>query len=172
MWWEDISRDRLPEGFDCVGSSAGRSLGTKEAGAMAENKTKPSLQRVGLFLDEIRDEARRVDAKALVALMEEATGEKATMWGASIVGFGRYRYRHESGREGENMLAGFSPRKAAMALYGVAGFHGAEALLSKLGKHTRGKGCLYLKRLEDADRGVLKDLIGGAVAEARARHGR
>ena len=107
---------------------------------MAENKTKLTGLSVAAFIDAITDPARRADAKALVKLMQSATGEKPKMWGPSIIGFGSSHYKYESGREGDTPLAGFSPRKSATVLYGVTGCAGAEALLATLGKHTTGKG--------------------------------
>ena len=136
---------------------------------MAANKTKPTDKSVAAFVNSFTEPAKRSDAKALLALMKRATGEKPKMWGASIVGFGAYHYTHESGREGDTVLVGFSPRKPATVLYGVTGSQGAEALLAKLGKHTTGKGCLYIKKLADVDQQVLKQLIVKAVAEKRAR---
>jgi len=137
---------------------------------MAENKTQPTTTSAPAFLDAIPDEAQRGDAKALAKLMQKVTGDKPTMWGPSIVGFGRYHYVYESGREGDNLIVGFSPRKAANVLYGAIGFDGAEALLAKLGKHTTGKGCLYIKKLADVDLNVLETLIENAVEAKRARH--
>jgi hypothetical protein len=136
---------------------------------MAENKTKPSTISVSAFIDDIADEARRADAKALVKLVQKTTGEKPAMWGPSIVGFGSDHYKYESGREGDAPMIGFSPRKAAHVLYGAIGSSGAEALLAKLGKHTTGKGCLYIKKLADVDLKVLEALIGNAVTAKRAR---
>jgi hypothetical protein len=137
---------------------------------MAENKTKPTTISVPAFLDACADEARRADAKALTKLIQKVTGNKPTMWGPSIVGFGSYHYTYESGREGEMLIVGFSPRKAANVLYGTTGFDGAEVLLAKLGKHTTGKGCLYIKRLADVDLKVLEALVERAVAAKRGRH--
>jgi hypothetical protein len=102
--------------------------------------------------------------------MQQASGEKPTMWGTSIVGFGSYHYRYDSGREGDMPLIGFSPRKAANVLYGMLGPNQAEALLAKLGKCTTGKGCLYIKRLADVNTTVLETLIRNAVAHNRARN--
>jgi hypothetical protein len=90
------------------------------------------------------------------------------MWGPSIIGFGKYHYKYESGREGDTVLVGFSPRKPAFVLYGVTGFKGADALLTKLGKHTTGKGCLYIKKLADVDLKVLEQLIVKAATAKRA----
>jgi hypothetical protein len=137
---------------------------------MADNKTRPTKLSVAAFIDALTDETRRADAKALVKLMQSATGEKPKMWGPSIVGFGSYHYTLESGREGDMPLAGFSPRKAATVLYGIAGFSDSEALLADLGKHTTGKSCLYIKKLADVDQKVLEALVVRSVADTRARH--
>lgn len=137
---------------------------------MAENKTKPTTNSVPAFLDACADGERRADAKALARLMQKITGDKPAMWGPSIVGFGSYHYIYESGREGDAPIVGFSPRKAANVLYGAIGFGGAEALLARLGKHTAGKGCLYIKKLEDVDIKVLETLVEKAVATTRAAH--
>jgi hypothetical protein len=136
---------------------------------MADNKTKPSQLGVATFIDALTDENRRADARALVKLMQGATGEKPEMWGPSIIGFGSYHYRYESGREGDMPLVGFSPRKAAAVLYGVMGLSGSEELLAKLGQHTTGKGCLYIKRLADVDPKVLQVLVIKSVTVKRAR---
>lgn len=117
---------------------------TAHDGAMADNKTKPTKISVEAFLDSVTDAGKRADALALIDLMRSATGEKPVMWGPSIVGFGSYHYRYESGREGDSPIVGFSPRKAALVLYIVTGFLGAEPLLAKLGKHTTGKSCFYV----------------------------
>jgi hypothetical protein len=136
---------------------------------MADNKTKPTKLSVAAFINAITDETKRAEAKALVKLMQSATGEKPKMWGPSIIGFGSYHFKYESGREGEMPLTGFSPRKAATVLYGVTGFSEAEALLAKLGKHTTGKGCLYVKKLADVDAKVMEALVVKSVAAKRAR---
>ena len=136
---------------------------------MADSKTKPTKLSVTAFIDALTDETKRADAKALVKLMQSATGEKPKMWGPSIIGFGSYHYKYETGREGDMPLAGFSPRKAATVLYSVAGSSDSEALLAKLGKHTTGKGCLYIKKLADVDQKVLEALVVKSVAARRAR---
>lgn len=128
---------------------------------MAENKTKATKVSVAAFIDGISDASRRADAKALVKLMQKAAGEKPKMWGASIIGFGSYHYTYDSGREGDMPVVAFSPRKAATVLYGLSD---AEALLPKLGKHTRGKGCLYIKKLADVDQKILETMVAKAVA--------
>jgi len=136
---------------------------------MADNKTKPTKLSVAAFIDALTDQTRRTDAKALVKLMQSATGEKPKMWGPSIIGFGSYHYKYDSGREGDMPIAGFSPRKAATVLYIMTGFSDSEALLGKLGKHTAGKACLYIKKLADVDQKVLEVLVVKSVAATRAR---
>lgn len=137
---------------------------------MAENKTKPTKLSVMAFIDALTDPARRADAKALLELMQSAAGEKPKMWGPSIIGFGSYHYKYETGREGDVPVVAFSPRKAATVLYGMTGFSEAAALLAKLGKHTTGKGCLYIKKLADVDQKVLEALIVKSVATVRSRN--
>ena len=136
---------------------------------MAENKTKPTKLSVAAFIDALTDETKRADAKALVKLMQNATGEKPKMWGPSIIGFGSYHYKYDSGREGDMPLAGFSPRKAATVFYVMTGFSDSAALLAKLGKHTTGKACLYVKKLADVDQKVLEALVVKSVAAKRTR---
>src|SRR5690348_3541222 len=133
---------------------------------MAENKTKATKVSVSAVIDAITDEGRRADAKVLVKLMQKAAGEKPKMWGPSIIGFGSYHYTYDSGREGDMPVVAFSPRKTATVLYGLSG---AEALLGKLGKHTRGKGCVYIKKLADVDQKVLETMAAKAVAGRRAK---
>jgi hypothetical protein len=125
---------------------------------------------VAAFIDALTDQTSRADAKALVKLLQSATGEKPKMWGPSIIGFGSYHYTYESGREGDAPLIGFSPRKAATVLYGATGCGDSEALLTKLGKHSTGKGCLYIKKLADVDHKVLEDMVVKSVAAKRARY--
>ena len=134
---------------------------------MADNKTKATKLSVAAFIDTLTDETKRADAKALVKLMQSATGEKPAMWGPSIIGFGSYHYTYEPGREGDMPIIGFSPRKAATVLYGL-GISDAQTLLAKLGKHTTGKGCVYVKKLADVDRKVLETLVNKSVAAKRA----
>jgi hypothetical protein len=134
---------------------------------MAENKTKQTAVSVAAFIGKLADETKRADALALVKLMQSATGEDAKMWGPSIIGFGSYHYTYDSGREGDMPLAGFSPRKPAIVLYGMRCDSNADALLTRLGKHTTGKGCVYIKKLSDVDLKVLKELIVKSVAASR-----
>ena len=132
------------------------------------NKTEPTKVSVTAFLDGLTDDTRRADARVLIKLMQGVTGEKPTMWGPSIIGFGAYHYKYESGREGDMPLAAFSPRKAATVVYGMTGFSESEELRVRLGKHTTGGGCLYLKKLADVDQEVLKELVLRSVAAKRA----
>jgi hypothetical protein len=135
---------------------------------MAENKTKQTQSSVAEFIRTIADETKRADATVLVKMMQSATSEKPKMWGPSIIGFGSYHYTYDSGREGDMPIVGFSPRKAATVLYLGLGAGGSKALLAKLGKHTAGKGCLYIKKLADVDPKVLESLIQKRVAKMRA----
>lgn len=137
---------------------------------MAENKTKPTKVSVTAFIKSIEDEQMRRDARKVAAMMREATGSRARMWGANIVGFGEYHYKYESGREGDFMIAGFSPRKQALTLYVIPGFKHFESLMSKLGKYKTGKSCLYIRRLSDVDEQVLKRLIVGSVKYMRKHY--
>ncbi|WP_386066467.1 DUF1801 domain-containing protein [Tahibacter sp. UC22_41] len=131
---------------------------------MSEPKTRPTGTTLQEFLAGVADPARRADCAAIAASMQQATGEPAVIWGSSIVGFGRYRYRYDSGREADWPLIGFASRKNDLTLYLVFGDDGSEALLAKLGKHKTGKGCLYLKSLADVDPRVLAELIARSVA--------
>jgi hypothetical protein len=136
---------------------------------MADNKTKPTNVSVAAFID-LADQARRADAKALVKIMQRATGDKPKMWGPSIIGFGSYHYTYDSGREGNMPLIGFSPRKSAIVLYNMAGMGDSEPLLARLGKYSTGKSCMYIKKLADVDQEVLEALVVKSVAAMRERY--
>jgi Domain of unknown function (DU1801) len=123
-----------------------------------ENKTKPTEIGVNAFIEAVTDERQRAEARKIAAMMERLSGHKPRMWGPSIIGFGSYHYRYESGREGEMCRIGFSPRKGNTVLYLVDGFLGHGELLAKLGKHKTGKSCLYIRRLLDVDEAVLEQL--------------
>lgn len=138
---------------------------------MAQLKTQPTDRSVEAFINTIADDKKRQDAAAILALMQEVTGEAPTMWGDSIVGFGSYHYRYASGREGDWFTVGFSPRKRNLTLYIMAGFEDYEALLEKLGKHKTGKACLYINKLEDIDLATLRELIAQSVAHVKASAG-
>ena len=115
------------------------------------------------FLNAVEHDTRREDAFVLLDLLKELTGEEPVMWGPSIVGYGTYHYKYPTGREGDMPLAGFSPRKAAITVYIMAGFSRYEELMAKLGKYKTGKSCLYIKKLADVDIEVLKELIVESV---------
>jgi hypothetical protein len=136
---------------------------------MAQNKTVPTKSSVEEFVESIPDTARRTDAQALVRLMNDVAGLEPAMWGPAIIGFGSYHYRYESGREGEMPLIGFSPRKAATVLYNATEGSDARALMTRLGKYTTGKGCLYIKKLSDVDPDVLKAMLAKSLAAVRER---
>ena len=131
---------------------------------MAELKTKPTEISAESFLDmNVSDGKVRKDCDALMAMMEKATGEKPKMWGPSIIGFGEYHYKYASGHEGDICLTGFSPRKGNLSLYVLGGFEGQNRLLSELGKHKAGKGCLYIKKLDDVNKEILETIIAKSV---------
>ena len=135
----------------------------------AELKTKETNASVDAFIAK-QPEAIAADCRTIMQLMKKATGEEARMWGPGIVGYGRYAYKYETGREGEWMITGFSPRKANLTLYIMMGFEEEAALMEKLGKHTTGKSCLYIKKLSDVDLKVLEKLIvKGVKAMAKMR---
>jgi len=126
---------------------------------MAELKTKRNDQSVEEFLNAVSDEKRRQDCYTVLKLMKQITRAEPEMWGSSIVGFGSYRYKYASGREGDWPLTGFSPRKQNLTLYIMSGFSGYETLMNKLGKYKTGKSCLYINKIEDIDLGILGELI-------------
>ncbi len=127
---------------------------------MSDNKTQPTQQSVAQFIDAVEDPQKRADSHQLIKMMTDITGEKPVMWGPTMIGFGSYHYKYESGREGDFMVVGFSPRKAALVLYGLIYYDKGQELLKKLGPHKAGKGCLYIKRLADVDQSVLGEMIG------------
>jgi hypothetical protein len=138
---------------------------------MAENKTKATEVDVTAHLASVASEAVRADCQALAKLMAEWTKEKPKMWGPSIVGFGSYHYKYESGREGDSCATGFAARKNEIAIYLVAEGADQPKLLGQLGKHKMGKSCLYVKRLSEIDIGVLEKLVNGSLAELHRRYG-
>lgn len=127
--------------------------------AKAVLKTQKNDENVRKFLDRIEDPSRRKDTEIVMQMMKEASGEKPAMWGENIIGFGTYNYKYASGREGEWMRIGLSPRKQNLSVYIMDGFAEYHELLNRLGKHKIGKACLYIKRLEDVDMGALRELI-------------
>lgn len=126
---------------------------------MAENKTQPTDVSVEEFLAAVEHPKRREDGFELLEMMREITGQEPVMWGPSIVGFGSYHYKYETGREGDSAAVGFSPRKGSLALYGLTYGPDADRLLPDLGKHKTGAACLYVNKLDDVDRDILAEMI-------------
>lgn len=135
-----------------------------------ELKTKATKSSVEKFLDSIESEQKRDDAYAILEMMKNASKEEPKMWGPSIIGFGTYHYKYDSGHEGDMCMIGFSPRKAALTLYILLGFEGYDELMAKLGKYKTSKACLYIKKLEDVDKKVLKELITLSVKYTKAKY--
>jgi Domain of unknown function (DU1801) len=138
--------------------------------AMAYVKTKKNDASVTAYLKAIEDRRKRADAKKVATMMRKATGAVPRMWGSSIVGYGKYRYRYESGREGEWMITGFSARKHSLVVYIMPGFRAFMALMKRLGDYKTGKSCLYIKTLDDVDTRVLQTIIERSVKLMRKRY--
>jgi len=136
---------------------------------LAENKTKVTAIDPYDFIAQVESDQKRKYSEELIALMKKVTGKPPKMWGPTIVGFGKYHYKYESGREGEICMVGFSPRKPNLVLYVGPGMDD-EALMARLGKHKRGSSCLYIKKLDDIDRKVLSEVVARSVAEMRKRY--
>jgi hypothetical protein len=137
---------------------------------MAELKTKATEISVDEFLDAVPDPQRREDARKVRAMMERLSGEPAKMWGPSIVGFGRYHYKYDSGHEGDMARIGFSPRARELVLYIIGGFPRHQALMERLGKYRTGKSCLYIKRLSDVEESVLEALAAESLDYMREKY--
>ncbi|WP_447726867.1 DUF1801 domain-containing protein [Sphingomonas koreensis] len=137
---------------------------------MAEIKTKPTEVTAADFIAAVESPVRREEARAISGMMERITGEPPQMWGPSIVGFGSYHYKYDSGHEGTMCRLGFSPRKAQLVLYILTGAAGEDDRLARLGKHKTGKSCLYINKLADVDMAVLEDMVRDALAEMNARY--
>ncbi|MFW6232585.1 MAG: DUF1801 domain-containing protein [Bacteroidota bacterium] len=135
---------------------------------MAELKTKVNDADVNDFLNKIDDEKKRADAFEILGIFKEVTGAEPKMWGGSIIGFGDYHYKYESGREGDWFEAGFSPRKQNFSIYILSGLTSRGEYLSKLGKYKTGKSCLYIKKLDDIDKNVLREIIENSVKSIRS----
>lgn len=138
--------------------------------AKSTNKTTETKASVNGFIKTVDDETKRSDSFRLVDIMKVQTGYDAKMWGPSIIGFGSYHYIYESGREGDAPLVGFSPRKNEISLYFATDFPGKDKLLQQFGKHRAGKGCIYIKKLQDVDISVLQKMIGASVAAIQKRY--
>ena len=139
--------------------------------AKAKNKTVENDGSVDDFLNGVKDETKKSDSLKIKAMMEQISGEPAKMWGGSIIGFGNYHYKYESGREGDFMKMGFSPRAQNLTLYIMPGFGRYKDLMSKLGKHKTGKSCLYVKKLADVDEDVLKELMSESYGYMTEKYG-
>lgn len=139
---------------------------------MADVKTKPNDASVEAFISSVEDETKREDCRVICDLMTRITGEQPKMWGPSIVGFGTYHYKYASGREGDWMKIGFSPRKQSLTLYIMDGFDKYDELMASLGKFKTGKSCLYVKKLEDIDLKVLRKLVKASVAHFDKKYGK
>lgn len=138
---------------------------------MTDLKTKPTPHSVDEFISGIEDQRRHADCLKVVGIMRKATNCEPRMWGASIVGFGKYHYRYDSGREGDWFLAAFSPRKSALTLYKMAGFERYDTLMAKLGKYKTAKSWPYVKRLSDVEMDVLESFVSDSVKYMRETHG-
>ena len=137
---------------------------------MAKNKTKETEVSVTDFINKVADETKREDSFKIIKLISKETGFKPKMWGPSIVGFGSYHYKYDSGHEGEAPLVGFSPRAAAISLYMACDPQKREGLLKKFGKHKTGKGCIYIKKLADVDTDVLKEMAVSSVSYMKKKY--
>lgn len=132
--------------------------------AKADNKTKSTAASVEAFLESVEHDTRRADGFALLDLFNRITGLKPKMWGPSIIGYGRYHYKYESGREGDFLITGFSPRKSALSIYIMPGYRDMSDKLARLGKHKIGKSCLYINKLADIDLNVLEEIVLDGIA--------
>lgn len=137
---------------------------------MAENKTQPTRATAEGFIASVEPERRRDEARTLLALFRRVTGWEPVMWGPSIIGFGSYHYKYDSGREGDLLATGFSPRKAKLSLYIMPGYQDYGPILARLGKHSMGKSCLYINKLEDVDLDILTELIAAGVRDLSKKY--
>ena len=138
--------------------------------ASNQNKTVPTDTSVDQFINSVDNETKRKDSLEILDMMSAITGSPPVLWGSSLVGFGRYHYKYASGREGDFFLTGFSPRKQALTIYIMPGFSEYESILGNLGKYKTGKSCLYVKKLDEIDRDLLRELITKSVAYMRANY--
>ncbi|MEM7767779.1 MAG: DUF1801 domain-containing protein [Pseudomonadota bacterium] len=138
----------------------------------SENKIQPTAMDPRAFVEAVDHPVRRADGLAMLDLFGRVTGLQPKMWGPSIIGYGRYAYKYDSGREGESLMTGFSPRKANMVLYIMPGYENDKSrdMLARLGKHKLGKSCLYITKLANVDEDVLVEIISAGVEEMRARY--
>ncbi len=137
---------------------------------MAANETQETDADVAAFVANVTDPAQRADAETLIEMMASASGHPPRMWGPSIIGFGSYHYKYDSGREGDSLRIGFSPRKGQTVVYLIDGYDDRADQLARLGKHKIGKACLYIKRLADIDQAVLGEMIAGSLADMDVKY--
>ena len=137
---------------------------------MAGNKTVANDGDVEGFLSSVDNPKRLADARVVMDMMARVTGEPARMWGTSLIGFGEYHYKYDSGREGDFFMTGLSPRKTALTVYIMPGFEPYDDLLSKLGKYKTGRSCLYINKLEDVDQAILEDLVKASYKDMQAMY--
>ena len=137
---------------------------------MTTNKTVPTDSDVIAFLNSVENEGRRTDSFKVLELFKTITAEEPQMWGLSIIGFGTYNYKHDSGREGSFLRVGFSPRKAALTMYVISGFDEVDDIMSRLGKYKTGRSCLYVKKLDDIDLDVLEELVRSSLTFMKQKY--
>ncbi len=147
-----------------------RLIQSENGGKLMANKTVPSKVKVSDFVAGIKHAGRKADTKAVMKMLSQITGKRAKMWGPSIIGYDSYHYKYESGREGDACKIGVSPRAQNLTIYVMPGFEPYKALMKKLGKHTTGASCLYLKRLSDVNEDVLYELLERSYKEMQARY--
>ena len=138
---------------------------------MSDNKTQKNADSVHAFLETIENQQKLQDSQQLLKMMQSVSGEKPAMWGPSIIGFGEYHYKYDSGREGDFMRIGFSPRKSNISVYIMPGFSDYQVLMDKLGKHKLGKSCLYINKLADVDLDVLQELMVQSLEDMKKKYG-
>ena len=148
-----------------------KKVAAKKSAKKADLKTKPTVQSVTAFINAVENDVRKRDAKTALALFKKVTGEKPKMWGPTIIGFGEYHYKYESGREGDMLNVGFSPRKANMVMYVMGSLGDDEPLLKKLGKYKTGRACLYVNKFDDIDLGVLEKMIAKSFKATQKKYG-
>ena len=136
----------------------------------SDNKTQPTVESVEVFLASVDHETRRSDGLALLDLFNRVTGWKPVMWGPSIIGYGRYHYKYASGREGDFLVTGFSPRKSSLSIYIMPGYRNMADKLARLGKHKTGRSCLYINKLADIDTNVLQEIIEDGIAYMKTNY--
>ena len=137
----------------------------------ARNKTTDAGGSVSEFLKSVKNAERRSDARQVMKMLKAITGKRPRLWGSSIIGYGKYHYRYESGREGDSLMIGLSPRAQNLAIYIMPGFDGFSGLLKRLGKHKIGKSCLYVNRLQDVDQNVLQQLLEKSYRKMQKKYG-